>query len=995
MPGLGPAVGRLPLGAGVGDSLPAEVASRIEASLNVDTSDVRVLADAGAAGTARALGARAFTVGRRVFLGAGERAGDLALMAHEVAHVVQQRGAAAVQRVAGQASGSAETEARQAAAAVAQGAPFTITQTAPPGVQRLGLSDALDYFADKATLIPGYRMFTVVLGVNPINMSRVDRSAANVLRAVVELIPGGALITQALDAYQVFDKVGAWVDQQIRSLGLTGGMIKEAIDRFLGGLGWRDIFDLGGVWDRAKRIFTEPITRLIDFGKSLVSGIITFVKDAILRPLAGLASKTAGWDLLRAVLGKDPITGDPCPRTAETLIGGFMKLIGQQEVWDNIKKANAIPRAWAWFQSALEGLLGFVRQLPSMFIASLKSLELIDIVVLPRAFGKIIGVFGSFAARFLSWAGQQVLKLVEIIFEVLAPSVMVYLRKAMGAFRTIISNPVGFIGNLVRAGVQGFQQFAKNFLAHLRASLIQWLTGSLGGANIYIPQAFEIKEILKFVVSVLGLTWTNVRTKLVKAIGETAVTVLEAGFGIVLTLVNEGPAAAWEQIKEQLSNLREMVIGQVMDFVKERVVQAAITKLVTSLNPAGAFIQAILAIYNTIMFVVERLKQIGQVVAAFIDSIAAIAAGTIGAAANRVEQTMAGLLTLVISFLARIAGLGKVSDAVIKVVDKIRAPIDKALDKVIDWIITMAKKAGKLLAGGDRSKPGGVKGLVADALKGVVLSDAAGARSILTATYEKFRASGLKGIGFAFDPAHPANVALRANASATETIANIPLSKKGLAEALSWAYRFDFQAGTTVLYVYYDLDRKQYGPVIENQGNFEHAEMVFKRLHLSQLKKRITDERSAGKILSPPGTRTPVELDLNRLPCGNCAPILAILNGDPDLRFTVKASSASNTASLEVHVDFIDQLLSGGVEVSTLKIYDEILKKIEKIVQAAKAKQIKPITANEFLQVQAAIPRIRDNIAREQQLAALIEAAKSRRASSVALQKVKPVGSGV
>ena len=100
------------------------------------------------------------------------------------------------------------------------------------------------------------------------------------------------------------------------------------------------------------------------------------------------------------------------------------------------------------------------------------------------------------------------------------------------------------------------------------------------------------------------------------------------------------------------------------------------------------------------MFFVERLRQIGQVVAAFIDSIAAIAAGTIGAAANRVEQTMAGLLTLVISFLARIAGLGKVSDAVVGVVKKIRAPIDKALDKVVEWIVTMAKKVGKLFGGG-------------------------------------------------------------------------------------------------------------------------------------------------------------------------------------------------------------------------------------------------------------------------------------------------------
>ncbi len=58
-------------------------------------------------------------------------------------------------------------------------------------------------------------------------------------------------------------------------------------------------------------------------------------------PLAKLAEGTRGYDLLKAVLGKDPITGEPVPRTAETLIGGFMKLIGQEEVWENMKKANA------------------------------------------------------------------------------------------------------------------------------------------------------------------------------------------------------------------------------------------------------------------------------------------------------------------------------------------------------------------------------------------------------------------------------------------------------------------------------------------------------------------------------------------------------------------------------------------------------------------------------------------------------------------------------
>ena len=155
-------------------------------------------------------------------------------------------------------------------------------------------------------------------------------------------------------------------------------------------LSWTDIFHLGDVWERAKHIFTEPIDRLINFGKSLVNDIIKFVKDAILMPIAKLASTTPAWDLLIAVLGKNPITGEAVPRTAETLIPGFLKLIGQEEIWENMKKAKAIPRAWAWFQGALSGLMGFVAQIPTLFVNAFKSLELADIILVPRAFARLV-----------------------------------------------------------------------------------------------------------------------------------------------------------------------------------------------------------------------------------------------------------------------------------------------------------------------------------------------------------------------------------------------------------------------------------------------------------------------------------------------------------------------------------------------------------------------------------------------------------------------------
>ncbi|MBD2563982.1 MULTISPECIES: eCIS core domain-containing protein [Nostoc] len=654
-----------------GSPLPLTVRRFMEPRFGANFNKVKIHTGDKSAKLNKQLNAQAFAMGNHIFFGKDKFQPDSQegkeLIAHELTHTIQQ----------GEVAQRRED--------------VSVTQQSPIQVQRLGLSDALNYFADKANLIPGFRMFTIVLGVNPINMSSVDRSAANILRAIVEFIPGGGLITQALDNYGVFEKVGKWVESQIKSLGLVGSAIKQAVTQFLDSLSWTDIFDLGGVWNRAKSIFTDPIDRIISFAKGLLNGIIEFIKDAILRPLAKLAEGTKGYDLLKAVLGKDPVTGDPVPQTADTLIGGFMKLIGQEEVWNNLKKANGVARAWAWFQGAMASVMGFVGQIPTLFLNAFKSLELVDIVLVPRAFAKVVAVFGKFMGDFMSWAGNAVWNLLEIIFDVVSPGAFGYIKKTGAALKSILKNPLPFISNLVKAAKLGFQNFADRIGGHLKAALIDWLTGSLPG--VYIPKAFSLSEIVKFVFSVLGLTWQNIRQKLVKVVGETAVKAMETGFDIVVTLVTQGPAAAWDKIKEQLANLKDMVIGGITDLVVDMVTKKAIPKIVAMFIPGAGFISAILSIYDTVMVFVNKISKIIQVVTGFINSITAIASGAIGVAASRVETTLAGLLSLAINFLAGFAGLGKVSDKVMGVIStKARSPIDKAIDWLINWIVTMAKK---------------------------------------------------------------------------------------------------------------------------------------------------------------------------------------------------------------------------------------------------------------------------------------------------------------
>ena len=74
------------------------VAEQVGASLGDAFGDGHVHHDDHAAALSRAVSARAFTVGNDIFFGAGEyspgTAGGRELLTHELAHVVQQRGAA-------------------------------------------------------------------------------------------------------------------------------------------------------------------------------------------------------------------------------------------------------------------------------------------------------------------------------------------------------------------------------------------------------------------------------------------------------------------------------------------------------------------------------------------------------------------------------------------------------------------------------------------------------------------------------------------------------------------------------------------------------------------------------------------------------------------------------------------------------------------------------------------------------------------------------------
>jgi len=112
-----------------GRELPSTVHWLMEPRFGHDFGNVRVHTDAMAAGTARAVGAHAYTVGRDVIFGDGQfRPDSIAgrrLIAHELTHVIQQRAAggplAARPSTVSSPSDAAEREADRVANAVTTG----------------------------------------------------------------------------------------------------------------------------------------------------------------------------------------------------------------------------------------------------------------------------------------------------------------------------------------------------------------------------------------------------------------------------------------------------------------------------------------------------------------------------------------------------------------------------------------------------------------------------------------------------------------------------------------------------------------------------------------------------------------------------------------------------------------------------------------------------------------------------------------------------------
>jgi len=397
--------------------------------------------------------------------------------------------------------------------------------------------------------------------------------------------------------------------------------------------------------------------------------------DAVLDQVVAIVETGMVEAKLKAAEGRQEVT------TYVTGLPASLQKVGQDAAKDIDGRFDALEQSVDAKQNQLIDTLAQrytenVQQLD----ARIEELRTENSGLLSRAFDAIAGVIAT------------ILELKNMLLNVLA--------KAMDAIGRIITDPIGFLSNLIAGVRQGLDNFVSNIASHLQQAFMSWLFGALQGAGVQLPDELDLEGVLSIVMQVLGLTYQAIRARAVRILGADVVETLERFAEPFIVLIREGPGGLWEWIKEQLANLKDMVLAEIEDFVVTRIIKAGITWVISLLNPASAFIRACKLIYDIVMFFVERGRQVVDLVNAVIDSISAIARGSLGGAASMIENALAKALPVVMGFLASLLNLGGISDMIREIIEKFRAPVTQAVDWLIGKAVDLVKAAGRLLGFG-------------------------------------------------------------------------------------------------------------------------------------------------------------------------------------------------------------------------------------------------------------------------------------------------------
>ncbi|MBK8565141.1 MAG: DUF4157 domain-containing protein [Saprospiraceae bacterium] len=288
--------------------------------------------------------------------------------------------------------------------------------------------------------------------------------------------------------------------------------------------------------------------------------------------------------------------------------------------------------------------------------------------------------------------------------------VMRVIAKGAQSLSDILADPLGFLGNFIRALKVGFEQFFGNIGTHLLSGLQSWLFSKLEGTGIEMPQDFSFRSMLKLAFEILGITVDMLLRILEEVTGkrglkakiERVIGAISRAWDWFEALMNQGEegGSIWDRLSSAIGSIWDMILDGVVGWLEDTIVVRALAWVASKLDPTGvmAVITTVIDVFNIFQAIMDKAREILEMIERVLDGIGDLIKGIIAAAANVLERALAAAIPVAMAILSALFGLDGVVDKVKDVIKELRQKVEDGIRRVMtaikNWVERLLGRGG-------------------------------------------------------------------------------------------------------------------------------------------------------------------------------------------------------------------------------------------------------------------------------------------------------------
>ncbi|WP_163397784.1 eCIS core domain-containing protein [Flavobacterium fluviatile] len=377
---------------GGGSPLSGKIKTEMESGIGADFSNVRIHNDANAVQMNKQLGAQAFATGNNIYFNEGKYNPNSHdgrhLLAHELTHTVQQ--GAAIRK---------KTEDN--------------ISPAPEMIQGSFLDYFPDWIINEARHIPGYTLFTVIIGYDPLRQADVERTPINLIEGLMGLVPFGTAIFDKLQEYGILQQVFDWVEGKLSELGLTIDSILNLVEEI-----WDKVeFPYTDIIDLVAQKFNEVVNRITSFVSATVDQVITWIKEALIGVAEPILAENKAWSLIKKIIKYDPLRDEAVNATTVEILEDFLILIDKQTELEQMREKGTLQKTADWLDTQVGTFTSLLGELRGLITAAWDAIHPSNLANIADNLSALAAQTGEFLQRVWDFASGVALKVLELVKE--------------------------------------------------------------------------------------------------------------------------------------------------------------------------------------------------------------------------------------------------------------------------------------------------------------------------------------------------------------------------------------------------------------------------------------------------------------------------------------------------------------------------------------------------------------------------------------------------